>query len=108
MKTVTATTDRHITNIITHTAGLYGSERGHREKDREKIKIISSIYFCFILFTWFVHNRAEINTKRVFQKAGYVTYRGGLNDLGALSKFQVQGSNTITICFLTPKPYFAH
>lgn len=25
MKTVTATTDRHITNIITHTAGLYGS-----------------------------------------------------------------------------------
>lgn len=27
MKTVTATTDRHITNIITHTAGLYGSAR---------------------------------------------------------------------------------
>ena len=26
MKTVTATTDRHMTNIITHTAGLYGSE----------------------------------------------------------------------------------
>lgn len=26
MKTVTATTVRHMTNIITHTAGLYGSE----------------------------------------------------------------------------------
>lgn len=30
MKTVTATTDRHMTNIIIQTAGLYGS--------REKIK----------------------------------------------------------------------
>ncbi len=34
--------------------------------------------------------------------------RGGFSDLGALSKFQVWGPNTITMCSFTPNPYFAH
>ncbi len=33
--------------------------------------------------------------------------RGGLSDLGALSKFQVWGPNTITMCSFMPNPYFA-
>ncbi len=34
--------------------------------------------------------------------------RGGLSNLGDLSKFQVQGPNTITICSFMPNPYLAN
>lgn len=45
MKTVTATTVRHITNIITHTAGLYGSERGtEKEKRTEESKPLVVVF----------------------------------------------------------------
>ncbi len=33
--------------------------------------------------------------------------RGGFSDLGALSKFQVWGPNTINMCSFKPNPYFA-